>query len=346
MKKSPVSTPLAIAGVAVGAVSVLAGVAAVAYRRYRASQDDRVSPKTLFPLTEKLVPADGASFVTCWSPKGGIGKTSIALGLGSQLAWGLAGGEPRLHEEMRLPRVLVVDLDEFGDVAMQSEDLRDKCSVEGIGTLPTAQTLFDHRGSVTSWETLLPYLVLDRQSGLYLLMAPQRCTCCNRTMDATDYDRVIKVLAPYFDIVIFDCGPGTVEDNGARVPFALGRADLNVVVGDQTFPVVIHAVKFFVNAVKKMPDLFKGSKDSFLYVVNRYVEGSPSSLKEIKAVMEKFVSEVIAIPAASPAAGLQGSYDGQTPIFFGDRGIKVAYRDLTDSVLRRLNSLRAAPSGD
>lgn len=299
---------------------------------------EAVPKGVLYPLDRGVVPPqlDKTYFITCWAPKGGTGKTTSAVALGHYLAWGLGEEYRATQNEAKRPRVLLVDLDEFADAYMQSVALREKYSIkaEEAAGLKTAKDLYNNLASVNDWETLSGYLAVEPMSGLYMLLPQQNDVDYDAGLNDVAYGKMMDKISRHFDFVIFDCGPVFLSSPNGLTPFAIGRSNVIVLVGDQTFQTIIHTVKYFSKIVKKSP-LLCSVKDHYIYVVNKYNPKAPSPLSEIKLVMEKFVSEVIEIPD-DPESGLQTAYDGVNILFSGNANIKMAYKRLTESVLSRV----------
>ncbi len=118
-----------------------------------------------------------------YSPKGGVGKTSISVNLAARLAY-----TTRLQ-------VCIVDLDiAFGNVGTR------------LGLYnPTVRELLNeaHLDS----ESLARNLVYDRRSGLFALLAPLRPeTGTNRRkFSPITYKKILSLLKERFDVVILDC---------------------------------------------------------------------------------------------------------------------------------------------
>ena len=118
-----------------------------------------------------------------YSPKGGVGKTSISVNLAARLAY-----TTRLQ-------VCIVDLDiAFGNVGTR------------LGLYnPTVRELLNE--SHIDGESLARNLVYDRRSGLFALLAPLRPeTGTNRRkFSPAAYKKILSLLKERFDVVILDC---------------------------------------------------------------------------------------------------------------------------------------------
>ncbi|MFN8016393.1 MAG: AAA family ATPase [Acidimicrobiia bacterium] len=121
--------------------------------------------------------------VCVYSPKGGVGKTSISVNLAARLAY-----TTRLQ-------VCIVDLDiAFGNVGTR------------LGLYnPTVRELLNE--SHIDGESLARNLVYDRRSGLFALLAPLRPeTGTNRRkFSPAAYKKILSLLKERFDVVLLDC---------------------------------------------------------------------------------------------------------------------------------------------
>jgi len=127
--------------------------------------------------------------VTFFSPKGGVGTTTLAV----NTAILLVGGDPDTAASGS--RVLLVDLDlQFGQVATHL-NLSPRFDLAGLAADDAAL------GDV---ELALAYLT-EHSSGLHVLAAPANPDADFR-VSVDQLERAIEVLRPRFDHVIVDCG--------------------------------------------------------------------------------------------------------------------------------------------
>lgn len=121
--------------------------------------------------------------VCVYSPKGGVGKTSISVNMAARLAY-----TTRLQ-------VCIVDLDiAFGNVGTR------------LGLYnPTVRELLNEPH--IDGESLARNLVYDKRSGLFALLAPLRPeTGVNRRkFSPAAYKKILNLLTERFDVVILDC---------------------------------------------------------------------------------------------------------------------------------------------
>jgi pilus assembly protein CpaE len=126
--------------------------------------------------------------VTFFSPKGGVGTTTLAVNAAVMLAGGMPGSGPGA-------RVLLVDLDlQFGQVATHL-NLSPRFDIAGLaGDEP----------ALNDQELALSYLTAH-SSGVQVLAAPAHPDADFRvTVD--QLERALAILRPRFDEVIVDCG--------------------------------------------------------------------------------------------------------------------------------------------
>jgi pilus assembly protein CpaE len=132
------------------------------------------------------VPA--GEIVTFFSPKGGVGTTTLAVNTAVMLAGGVPGSGPGA-------RVLLVDLDlQFGQVATHL-NLSPRFDIGGLAGDDPA---------LNDQELAMSYLT-QHSSGVQVLAAPAHPDADFRvTVD--QLERALAVLRPRFDVVIVDCG--------------------------------------------------------------------------------------------------------------------------------------------
>jgi pilus assembly protein CpaE len=146
--------------------------------------------------------------ITVWSPKGGVGKTTVAVNLGLALS------------EKGARRVCVVDLDlAFGDVAITMQ------------LFPT-HTIEQAIGAEASLDTeLLDGLLTRHADSLMVLAAPTHPDVRER-ISPTLVARVLRTLRETFDYVVIDTAPAFDE----QTLTALDETDDIVVVATLDVP--------------------------------------------------------------------------------------------------------------
>lgn len=121
--------------------------------------------------------------ISVYSPKGGVGKTSISVNLAARLSYTTRA------------QVCIVDLDiGFGNVGTR------------LGLYnPTVRELLNENHLDS--ESLSRNLVYDRRSGLFALLAPLRpeSGTNRRKFSPAVYNKILTLLTQRFDIVILDC---------------------------------------------------------------------------------------------------------------------------------------------
>jgi pilus assembly protein CpaE len=147
--------------------------------------------------------------VTFFSPKGGVGTTTLAVNSAVVLATG--------DESVGLgrARVLLVDLDlQFGQVATHL-NLTPRFDLAGLaGDEP----------ALTDPELAVSYLT-HHSSGVSVLAAPANPEADFR-VSLDQLERIIRVLRPRFDIIVVDCGSRL----DPRTLWLLEQADTHVFV--------------------------------------------------------------------------------------------------------------------
>lgn len=148
-------------------------------------------------------PVRGAFSVAVLSQKGGVGKTTITVGLGATLA------------AVRGDRVIAVDANpDFGTLAQRGPD-EVRSTVRDV--------LLD--------ENIVRYADMRRhtsQSSSRLeILASERDPATSEAFSEADYRGVLHILERYYNIILTDCGTGLVHSAMAGV---LAEADVILIV--------------------------------------------------------------------------------------------------------------------
>lgn len=146
--------------------------------------------------------------ITVWSPKGGVGKTTMSVNLGLALTEGGAR------------KVCLVDLDlAFGDVAITMQLFPTHSIEHAIGS----------EGSIDA--DLLNGLLTRHQDALMILAAPSHPDVRDR-ISPTLVSQIIRTLARTFDYVVIDTAPAFDE----QTLTALDETDEIVIIATLDVP--------------------------------------------------------------------------------------------------------------
>lgn len=210
---------------------------------------------------------DGGQVITIFSPKGGVGKTTLAVNLAAAMATD------------RRRRVCLVDLDlSFGDVAITLQVIPQHTIDEAIG----AEANLDF--------SLLDQLLTRHPANLSILAAPMRPDAKDRITPAL-VGAALSTLRRHFDFVIVDTSPGFDE----AVLQALDHTDQLVLVATLDVPTVKN-MKMALETLDLL-DLVKGDRR---LVLNRADDSVGLSVKDVEGILKMPVD--IAIPTDTAVA--------------------------------------------
>ncbi len=154
--------------------------------------------------------AAAGHLVTFFSPKGGVGTTTLAVNTAVLLAGGDQAGSG-----FPTQRVLLVDLDlQFGQVATHL-NLTPRFDIAGLASDEPA---------LADPELASSYLT-RHSSGVSVLAAPSIPDAEFR-IGVEELTRIFDLLRPRFDIVVVDCGSGL----DPRILWMLEQADIHLFV--------------------------------------------------------------------------------------------------------------------
>lgn len=274
---------------------------------------DGTDHRKAISLAEPLV-------VCVYSPKGGVGKTSISVNLAARLAY-----TTRLQ-------ACIVDLDiAFGNVGTR------------LGLYnPTVRELLNE--SHIDGESLARNLVYDRRSGLFALLAPLRPeTGTNRRkFSPAAYKKILSLLKERFDVIILDC---PVELRDPLVSgFALTEAGNVVMVVNNEQATLLDARRALEAMCRskdsqRLPGLGI-DPHSIGLVVNQKVENVGREVEDIRAILgggdpnhpSKNV-DILSVIADDRQLWVGNANMGRTVATSGDNGVDVLLDDIWSKIL-------------
>ncbi len=211
--------------------------------------------------------------VSVVSPKGGVGKTTVA----SNLAVGLAGREGNT--------AVLVDLDiHFGDVAT-ALNLSHEFALPDVTTGPGARDSIAVKSYLTQHET-----------GLYVIPGSESPAAAD-AVTAADVTRLLEVLRDQFEFVIVDTAPGFSDHALA----ALDVTDVLVMVTSLDVPGV-RGLRKEIDTLAEL-GLFPSSR----HIVLNFFESSRGlSVADVEASIGVGIDVVIPVAKAVPLSVNQG----------------------------------------
>jgi MinD-like ATPase involved in chromosome partitioning or flagellar assembly len=145
-------------------------------------------------LSQIRQPIAGDFRIAVISIKGGVGKTTTTLGLGSALAM------------VRRDRVIAVDANpDRGTLAERVRDSSTSSTVRDLLTDPNIKRYADVRGHTRMAVSRLEVL------------ASEQDPAAAEVFDEADYRRTIGILGHYYNLILTDCGTGIMHSAMAGV---------------------------------------------------------------------------------------------------------------------------------
>lgn len=132
--------------------------------------------------------------IAVYSPKGGTGKTTVAMNLAA--AYQALGG-PEV-------RVLLVELDPYGNLPIQLQ-------WGGVRQTTGSWREVDGDGSGLGWPAVQGLVNRDGKTGVYLLPAPPNLVDAAE-LDAEVTRRILQAARRHFDVVVADCASDLTSD--------------------------------------------------------------------------------------------------------------------------------------
>ncbi len=145
-------------------------------------------------LSQIRQPIAGDFRIAVLSIKGGVGKTTTTLGLGSSLAM------------VRRDRVIAVDANpDRGTLAERVRDVSTNSTVRDLLNDPTVDRYADIRCHTRMTASRLEVLASEQEPG------------AAEVFDETDYRRTIDILGHHYNVILTDCGTGIMHSAMAGV---------------------------------------------------------------------------------------------------------------------------------
>jgi pilus assembly protein CpaE len=211
--------------------------------------------------------------LTIASPKGGVGKTTVA----TNLAIGLTAAAPQ--------STVLVDLDvQFGDVA------------SALGLLPEYTLPDAVRGPASEDTMVLKTFLTQHPSGLYAVCGAES-PAAGDAVTGADVTRLLTALAREFRYVVVDTAPGLSEQTLA----ALDRATDVVMLSSMDVPGV-RGLRKELDVLRELCMIPAGRH----VVMNLADAKGGLSVRDVEATIGTGVDVVIPRSAAVPASTNQG----------------------------------------
>lgn len=249
------------------------------------------------PISLPSQRTDRGVIVTVFSPKGGVGTTTVATSLAMALV-------SRKHA-----RVGVVDLDlQFGDVGVA-------LNLKGESNFAD---LLGHSGPID--EIVVEDVFVTHRSGLRALLAPNDLAVVE-AVDSDQVQRVLDQLRDHFDYVVCDLH-ATLDDLSLA---ALRVADRVVLVTTPEVP-ALRNLRRVINATASML-----SQEKTIVVANR----TPGKVGVSVADMERALGMSIAVRIPSDGVGVTQAINQGVSVLNGpSRGVGRSLIDLANLVSR------------
>jgi pilus assembly protein CpaE len=194
-----------------------------------------------------------ANVITVYSPKGGIGSTTIAVNLAVALA------------EEGQNTLLLDGSFQFGDVAVMMN----------IRPSTTIIDLIDRMDELE--QDLVSSVTVRHESGLNVLMAPPRPEMADLVSEAS-VKKLLEHLRAYYDYIIIDTS-SSLNDVALSM---LDASDRIFLVTQQSLPALKNASRFF-----DLAETLEYSREKVVLLVNRTSERRGISVEDIANTLKR-----------------------------------------------------------
>ena len=248
-------------------------------------------------------PSAMGKIIVVYSPKGGTGKTMVAVNLAMAL------------HNSETPVVIVDGNLQFGDITVSLNE-QSKNSI--VDLAPRSEEL--------DREVLEEVLVKHSASGVSIVAAPARPEYAE-SVSGEDFTRVLQFLRRVFSYVIVDTSSTLTVVLGA-----MDASDLIILITTQEIP-AIKSARLFLD----LTDVLKISRKRILFIMNRFDRRIGITPEKIS---ESFKHEIVTVVPLDEKTVVPAINRG-TPFMLGDRTKPLArcFLSLAEAVRQRLNLL-------
>jgi pilus assembly protein CpaE len=242
--------------------------------------------------------------ITIYSPKGGVGCTTIATNIGMTL------------HNAETPAVLVDGKLQYGDIAVFL-NVQAKNSVADLA--PRADELDP--------DIVEEVLLIHDASGIRVLAAPSRPENAEN-ITGDQFAKVLQYLKKIYSYVIVDCA-SSLDDVVLGV---LDSSDIIVLLTTQEIPSIKNARSFL-----EISDVLNIERNRILFVMNRFDKRIGITPEKIS---ESFKQEIVAVLPTDERLVIPSINRG-VPFMLGDksRALAKAYLSLAEVIRQRLLKL-------
>lgn len=271
------------------------------------AHEERSKAKTAFPVTQGsgAIPVGmlgAGKIISVFSPKGGVGKTTLAVNLAVTL------------QKEETPVVLVDGNMEFGDVSVF---LNQQVKNSIVDLAPRADELDP--------DVIEEVTILHQDSGIKILAAPSRPEFAE-SVNGEQFAKVLDFLRNLYSYVIVDCSSSLSDVTLSTID----TSDLIILMTTQEIPAIKDA-RLFLDLLQPL----KISRERLLFVMNKY--DKRIGIKPEK-VSENFKQEVKVIVPFEEKVVLPAINRG-VPFMLGEKSKSItrSFVSLTKAVRERLS---------
>ncbi len=239
--------------------------------------------------------------ITFYSPKGGVGKTTLACNFAAALA---------AKSKLNL-KVCLVDLDiSFGNVeaVLQVEATKNTLDWEGFEPEEFDRSLIDE-------------LVTKHPLGLDLVLTPRKAHE-SAQIKGDLAEKILKALSRYYDVIIIDVGPSLQADSTV---VALDLSTKILIIGTTDIP----TLRNLHNCTKAFEDALGLDQSKIRMVFNRMMKKHGLSMREVNQYIPyPIIGKIFEEETVQRLAN-----DGKLPVLHGKSN------PFSESLLKTVNTI-------
>lgn len=289
-----------------------------------------------------------SQIITVHSSTGGVGKTTVATMLASQLEWYFNAELLMNQSTSQRLRVLVISMNEFDDIAVKGIGFSDgnplglnnnsspDANVAGL------KAIIDDKQDQLEWSDIEDCFVINHNNWVSYLPSLTMQEKFERQIDITanDWKRILDVCKRFFHFIIIDTSDLIFDQRNGLPQFAINNSDVFILVIEPNAKSTGYLYQF-LNGLQAQSNKIPLDKDKTMLVINKvplpnspyvgYTHHGYIQFADIANSCAKQFCKIDYIPYTDP-------WQDNNILFGYDPKVKQAARNIADNVLEIIDT--------